>query len=928
MYYTLQGRWTAEIGDGKTYPMELLGTLDENHIGHRDTGANQWHPDGNLGNGNGTSGTGIIETRFTRKYTYEGEARLTRKLEGELWESLEKSVADGKRIFLEAERARVLRLLMDGKEVLPVKESSISTPWVFEVTGLLRKGSILTLLSDNSYPGLPHDDIVYSSAATDETQTNWNGVLGRLGFRTENRVFLDNVRVYPCGKFLTVKMDVYADVPWEGTVRVFSEALQGEARQRVKIPEGVTEVVFENLPLAEHVHFWDLEEGNLYRLSVSLADGEERTVSFGVRQFGDDGQGRLALNGRRIFLRGEVNCGEFPETGHPPMTVEEWKEILERYRSYGVNCVRFHSYCPPEAAFVAADQMGMLIQPELSHWNPRDAFESEESCHYYTVELMRILEMLANHPSFVMLSFGNELHATARGHKRMRHLLDLARRTDPTRLYTDASNGHYGMNGCEEAADFYTSACFRGWKLRGTDAGMEGHINQCYPDARSNYDESIKKLRGEYGKPVFSFEVGQFEVLPDFNELEQFHGISDPANLRVIRDRAWEQGLQTVWKKYVEATGEISRIGYREEVEATMRTRELSGISLLGLQDFPGQGTALVGMMNSHLQPKPYEFARPEHFRSFFRDQLPLVMLPRYTWESTEILRAEVLMANYGKAGISGMPEYRLEVQPSGAAGYSCAGGQPGNRVLMCGKLPETVCPAGMLTGLGCLEIHLEELEVEEPVRLNLIVRLKESENLYPVWVYPPVRPQCPEDVYETAYLDDKAKEILTAGGKVYLSPPSTKEALPFSIQAQFTTDFWSVKTFAVQEGGMGQLIDREHHLFDRFPTEFHTNWQWWPMAVQRAVILPENQRAIITEMDSYAFLRPMAQLLECRCGGGRLLFSTLGLQNLLQYPEARALQDSIYRYMDSEYFQPDQTMELSVLEKLVRPVPAGAGDL
>lgn len=928
MFYTLQGRWTAEIGDGKTYHMELPGTLDENHIGHRDTGANQWHPDGDLGNGNGTFGTGIIETRFTRKYTYEGEARLTRKLEGELWELLEKSVADGKRIFLEAERARVLRLLVDGKEVLPVKESSISTPWIFEVTGLLRKGSILTLLSDNSYPGLPHDDIVYSSAATDETQTNWNGVLGRLGFRTENRVFLDNVRVYPCGKFLTVKMDVYADVPWEGTVRVFSEDLQGEVRQQVKVPEGVTEVIFEKLPLAEHVRFWDLEEGNLYRLSVSLAGGEESPVTFGVRQFGDDGQGRLALNGRRIFLRGEVNCGEFPETGHPPMTVGEWKDILEHYRSYGVNCVRFHSYCPPEAAFVAADQMGMLMQPELSHWNPRDAFESEESYHYYTVELTRILEMLSNHPSFVMLSFGNELHATARGHERMRHLLELARRTDPTRLYTDASNGHYGMKGCEEAADFYTSVCFHGWKLRGTDAGMEGHINQCYPDARSNYDESMEKLRTEYEKPVFSFEVGQFEVLPDFDELEQFHGISDPANLRVIRDRAWEQGLQTVWKKYVEATGEISRIGYREEVEAAMRTRELSGISLLSLQDFPGQGTALVGMMNSHLQPKPYEFARPEYFRSFFRDQLPLVMLPRYTWESTDILKAEVRMANYGKTGISGTPVYRLEVQPSGAAGYSCAGGQPGNRILMCGNLPETVCPAGTLTELGCLEIHLEQLGIEEPVRLNLIVRLEESENLYPVWVYPPVKPQCPEDVYETAYLDDRAKEILKAGGKVYLSPPSTKEALPFSIQAQFTTDFWSVKTFAVQEGGMGQLIDREHPLFDRFPTEFHTNWQWWPMAVQRAAILPENQRAIITEMDSYAFLRPMAQLLECRCGGGRLLFSTLGLQNLLQYPEARALQESIYQYMDSEYFQPEQTMELSVLEKLVRPVAAGAGDL
>ena len=160
---------------------------------------------------------------------------------------------------------------------------------------------------------------------------------------------------------------------------------------------------------------------------------------------------------------------------------------------------------------------------------------------------------------------------------------------------------------------------------------------------------------------------------------------------------------------------------------------------------------------------------------------------------------------------------------------------------------------------------------------------------------------------------------MLEAGGKVYLSPPSTKEALPSSIQAQFTTDFWSVGTFPGQEGGMGQLIDETHPIFRNFPTEFHTNWQWWPMASQRAVILPRPYQAIVTQMDSYAFLRPMTQLLECRCGKGKLLFSTMGLQNLQEYPEARALLDSIYRYMDSPEFEPGQEIEWEVLETLVR---------
>lgn len=107
--------------------------------------------------------------------------------------------------------------------------------------------------------------------------------------------------------------------------------------------------------------------------------------------------------------------------------------------------------------------------------------------------------------------------------------------------------------------------------------------------------------------------------------------------------------------KYVEATGELSRLAYREEIEAAMRTRELSGISLLGLQDFPGQGTALVGMMNSHLEPKPYDFARPERFREFFQECRILVKLPHYTYEAGERLIAEVEAANFGKRNIEGV---------------------------------------------------------------------------------------------------------------------------------------------------------------------------------------------------------------------------------------------------------------------------------
>lgn len=920
MFYDLSGQWKADIGDGNIYVVQLPGTLDENKIGYRDKGKGQWHPDESLGNaGEDFDEKAPISTRLTRKYTFEGEARFTRKISF--------VPPEGKRVFLEAERARCLRLLVDSKEVPNFIEPSISTPHVFEVTGLLSGNNEITLISDNSYPGLPYDDIVYSSAATDETQTNWNGVLGYLRLKVKDPVFISAVRIYPEKdekNTLTVKVEISANRPYKGILLLESQALARKEQLAVSTnSEGFSEYVLEKLTLADDVSRWDEFEGVLYDLTASLnltEDGQEDNIelhqvdscteTFGVRTFGDDGKGRLALNNRPIFLRSETNCCVFPETGYAPMTVQEWIEILEVFKSYGVNCMRFHSYCPPKAAFIAADRIGMMMQPELSCWNYKNAFETEESYQYYRRELKQIILNLANHPSFVMLTFGNELSAKELGKRRMDELLELAGSLDSTRLYANGSNIDYGASGCDLNSDFYTAQKFFKEDLRGTFAGwnengyLEGYINNKYPSAKVNYDKTMEAIRKIYKKPVFSFEVGQYQILPDFRELEEFKGITDPVNIRLIKERVEAAGIsQEEWQRYVEATGEISRIAYREEIEAAMRTREMSGISLLGLQDFPGQGTALVGMLNSHLQPKPYPFAKPEKFKAFFTAQLPLVLLPKYTWENTEELSAQVVIANYGKREICGEVEYELKGQDK--------------KKIISGKMKKISCPIGCLTDGGMLKISLSSIAI--PSRLDLTVKIDTITNTYPIWVYPPVSPQCPDNVYETECFDDKAKSVLDAGGIVYLTPPSTKEALPSSIQAQFTTDFWSVGTFSQQPGGMGQLIDNTHPLFADFPTEFHTNWQWWPMASQRAVILPKRYKAIIAEMDSYAYLRPMAQLFECRCGNGRLLFSSLGLQNLQQYPEARALLDSIYRYLSSPEFDPDQVIEKEVIASLVK---------
>ncbi|WP_418621234.1 glycoside hydrolase family 2 TIM barrel-domain containing protein [Waltera sp.] len=958
MRILLNGKWHVVLEDGTTGQMDLPGTLDENGIGHRDVGANQWHPDAVLGNAAGEIDKDApIATRFTRRHTYEGEARISRKI----------TVPDygTDRLFVLAERARALRLLVDGEACSVFRQGTLSTPYIFELTGAAPGEHEFTFLSDNSYPGMPKAAIYYSSAATDETQTNWNGILGECSMYTRPQNFIDSLRVYPRAVKKEEKnkaggyvLDVCVELA-PGAKKVYKDAkiiLQSEALAAGELEDTQTlteiisysgeglaeagtdkeenpktmEIWFRDLPLRENVKLWDEDEGNLYEMAVTLDNGmsaedkggstAECRTRFDIRSFGDNGSGRLALNGRAIFLRGEANCAEYPETGHPPMTIPEWKEMLLKYRSYGINFVRFHSHCEPEAAFAAADELGMLLQPELSHWDPKDAFGTEESYRYYRAELVDLLKTYANHPSFVMLTLGNELQAQDEGRERMRELVRTAKRMDPTRLYANGSNAFYGEEGCDPESDFYTSQSCKDVVIRGTFSGMRGYLNENYPSADRTYDEAMAEIRKEYQKPVFSFEVGQFEVLPDFEELESFHGISDPVNLKLIKKRVEERGLLPTWEKYVEATGELSRLAYREEIEAAMRTRELSGISLLGLQDFPGQGTALVGMMNSHLEPKPYDFARPERFREFFQECRILVKLPHYTYEAGERLIAEVEAANFGKRNIEGVFCWTLAGKKSVSENGNCEPAEikSKNTVIATGEDTEiTICRPGSYTEVGSLDIPLDF--VEKNTALTLKVRIGDSISAYPIWVYRKTTPVCPENVYETRAFDVKTREILQNGGRVYLSPDADKESLPNSIKTQFTTDFWSVGTFADQEGGMGQLIDTEHPIFKEFPTDFHTDWQWWIMATKRAVILPHPMKTIITEMDSYAFLRPMAQMIEFRCLKGKVLLSTMELHKSQQYPEVRALQASIYTYLSGENFEPAEEITEEELSMLVR---------
>ena len=936
----LSGTYKVKIDSDILYEAKLPGTLDENQIGYKDCCSGLVHPEA-VPDDNPASDENndkksddvlyagsIITSRLTRKYTYEGKAYFSKSF---LFNDLlieDTSVAnhsgtesEPKRIFLEAERSRRLFARLNGQDLLPFEQGTLSTPYVFEVTDLIRDENELLFIADNSYEGWPREAILYSSAATDETQTNWNGLLGYIRLRAEKQNFLSHIRIYPRGGRIDVIIEIQAAVPCKETLYIESPALKNICIKNVELKEGLHIVRIDCLELAENVKLWDEYEGNNYSLQVHGIELEPRIESFGIREFGnseDDGSSAnpgnsrnadnpassgnrfLSLNKHRIFLRSETNCCVFPENGHMPMDVNGWENVFAVYKSYGVNCVRFHSHCPPEAAFTAADRLGLLVQPELSHWDPKTAFESDESFAYYQLELESILKTYSNHPSFVMLTLGNELHANEVGIRRMNSLLGMAKEIDSTRLYANASNSFYGERGTDPESGFYTSAAFFQDMIRGTSSGMTGHINQQYPNAKTNYDTVLEKIRKDYVKPVFGFEVGQYEILPDFDEIQDFKGVTLPLNLDAIKRRAEKSGLPADWKNRAAATGELALISYREEIESIMRTREMSGISLLGLQDFPGQGTALVGMLNSHMQPKPFAFAEPERFRKFFTSVLPLVLLEKYTYTTGETLHAAVSLANYGKTDIRDVFSFQI---------------RDSRRIFFKKEVGIVDGARSTLTEIG--EVTIPLINPDSAGKLLLEVSVGPYKNEYPIWVYPDIQVVIPEEISIASSLAEAEIE-LNKGRKVFLSPEVSEESFKNSIKTCFTTDFWSVETFPCQEGYMGCIVDPDHEVFRKFPTEFHADWQWWSLTNARAMVLPDNLHSLITALDCCSKLRNLSFLFACKSGKGKLMISSMGLLQKQQYPEARALFDSILSYMESESFDPDQILREDELASIV----------
>ena len=936
--------------------------------------------------------------------------RLTavRRIEGPVWYQRDIVIPAGwagRPVALFIERTKWCRVWLDGR--LVADEPILCAPHLTPLGTLVPGPHRLTLLVDNRRRPAPGDN----HQSSEHTQGNWNGLLGAIELRAPVALWMERITVVPdlaSRSFgLTIRIGRIPGTAINGTIRVATG-------QTAVVTEPAAETVSLRLPLGPEAALWDEFSPVLHRLTITLESPhgtDERTVTTGLREFrragsqlnavlspallpgaspGDStrslhspaaaglaGQrpnfigetpqlaagnvSAFTVNGRPVFLRGEVNCCVFPLTGHPPMDPAGWHDYFTTLRAHGLNHVRFHSWTPPDAAFTAADELGFYVLTELPFWGEW----TPDIAAALAPEAEAILRTYGHHPSFVLLSLGNE----HRGDRASRaSLVAHLRQIDPHRLYAQGANNDLAAPVLAPGDDCWITARLpapgspgRYVNVRGSHATpdrADGHIQTGAGGTRTDYRSALAGL----DLPVVSHEIGQYSSYPRFSEIARYTGVFAAHNLARLRDRAAASGLLERADIFARDSVALAAACYREEIEAALRTPGLGGFQLLGLQDFPGQGTALVGLLDAFLTSK--DALTPEAFRAFCGPQVLLARFDRHTWTSGETFTADLELAHYGPTecatgevrwtlgavGRSSAGEFQARTNPT----HPVASRHPspegiqtcviGNPLLERGARPGGVCrfgigeseiselargalatarvPCGGLRSLGCLQLILPTLTHATRLEFSLRHEPSGAATSYPLWLYPvrPSPPVVPAGVSLVTAFNDRTHSLLAAGHTVVLCADSIH---PFirSPGGGWAPDFWSWSMFRNVPGTQGLAINAGHPALAGFPSERHSNWQWFHLArAAQPVVLDELDRQlvpIVEVIDNPERAHRLGLIFEARVGPGRLLVCAIDLPALAsRQPAARALLESLLLYAAAAPAMPIVSLDEVILAR------------
>lgn len=814
----------------------------------------------------------------------------------------------GKFIELYIERSHWETIVwVDNKQV--GMQNSLATAHVYDLSNLLTAGHHrITIRVDNRTKDI--DVGQNSHSITDHTQGNWNGMIGKLFLEARPPVYIDDVQLYPdIKKKQIVARIMVNNITGEPVNAHISLLAASENLHAAKLNDiskdqkieksAIVEITY---PMGKNPLLWSEFHPDIYKMKVSVSAGasasDQKSLLFGMREFSTHGT-QFTINGRPTMLRGTLECAAYPKTGYPPTDVNSWLRIFRICKAYGLNHMRFHSWCPPDAAFEAADRTGFYLHIECDSWaNEGSAISDGKPIDQYIYdESRRISKAYGNHPSFCMMDYGNE----PAGDHQVKYLTDFVnywKKRDSRRLYTTGS----GWPIIKES-NYNSTADPR---IQAWGAGLKSIINSQPPQSDYDWRDTIKKWQ----HPTVSHEIGQWCAYPDFNEIAKYDGILKAKNFEIFKDKLEQNGMGRLDRDFLYASGKLQALCYKADIEAALRTPGFGGFQLLGLYDFPGQGTALVGVLNVFWEDKGYINAK--EYSRFCNPVVPLVRLPKMVYLNNEELTVPVEIAQFGPSVINNTTPFWNIKNDKG-------------EVLFKGELAKTNISFGNGIKLGTIRQTLTS--VTKPSRLILTVDVAGHQNSWDIFVYPASLPNTNKEILVTQTLDSKAIETLNNGGKVLLTlkKGALRDDKGGDIAIGFSSIFWNTAwTHKQPPVTLGILCDPKHPAFKEFPTEGYSNWQWWDaMSHFNAIRLDSvaiGLKPIVRVIDDWFTARPLGLIFECRVGNGKLMVSGIDLlTDQDKRPEAKQLLYSLESYMGTNDFSPVQEISIEKISSLYK---------
>ena len=782
---------------------------------------------------------------------------------------------------------------------------SLSTPHVYDVTKYLVTGQRNTI-EVKVYNGIENVCVGQDShSVTDQTQGNWNGIIGRMELRAQPRsLYIDKVKVHPhpFRKTVGLEVDLGGQTPDFGYYGM-QVLVQRENCDTASLFIGNYDIWSKHMTfevkVPDDAMLWDEFHPNCYRLAISAGDDYYETT-FGMREVGVVDR-QIFLNRHPIFLRGTVENCCFPETGYPPTDEASWARIFRKIKDYGLNHVRFHSYCPPDAAFCAADKLGLYLQPEGPSW-PNHGVKlgaGQAIDDYLLQESKRIVDTYGHHPSFIMMAAGNEpagnwVDYCADWVKKMKAY-------DPYRLYCGASVG--GGWAWDAGSEYHVKGGARGlaWDRHAPSSDDDYYAQILRP---RNYRDTVDNQ-----SPIIAHEQGQWCAFPDFKEIPQYVGVYKARNFELFRDLLADHGMASMSEKFLMASGRLQTLCYKYEIERNLRTTDYAGFQLLGLNDYSGQGTALEGVLNVHWGEKGYTTAR--EFSEFCRPIVPLARFPKFVYANSDTLRVPVEVYNAMYGHLRGVrTSYYL---------YNDSGKVVTGALLASGDIP-----LAKHTPVGEIVYPLDSIQAPQKLTLAVCVGGSAVRNHWTFWVYPDsVAMPAAGQVLIADSLDARALAALQRGGTVLLTAAGRVRFGNDVIQ-HYLPVFWNTSWFKMRPPHTtGAYIDKTHPLFRYdFPTDDWGNLNWWELLNKAQVMnlseFPLDYQPPIQPIDTWHVSRKLGMLIEAKVLKGRLLMTTMDITSDLDHRlVARQMRQAILRYMQSADFQPSLTLSPDVIRHL-----------